>query len=52
MIKKKLPHSESGYGLTAMRERVSQLNGSVMLESEPNEGTTLVVSIPIVSKAS
>ncbi|MCP4944395.1 MAG: sensor histidine kinase, partial [Planctomycetaceae bacterium] len=37
----------SGYGITAMRERVTQFNGSVLLESEPNEGTTLVVSLPV-----
>jgi signal transduction histidine kinase len=38
-----------GYGLQAMRERVEQCGGSVTLESEPGEGTTLVVSIPIYS---
>jgi signal transduction histidine kinase len=37
-----------GFGLTAMRERVAQLDGSVLIESEPNEGTTLVVSIPVM----
>ncbi|MCP5101684.1 MAG: sensor histidine kinase [Chloroflexi bacterium] len=37
----------SGYGITAMRERIAQFNGSVLLESEPDEGTTLVVSLPI-----
>lgn len=38
-----------GYGLQAMRERVKQCGGSVTLESEPGEGTTVVVSIPIYS---
>lgn len=38
-----------GYGLQVMRERVAQFGGSVELESEPGEGTTLVVSIPITS---
>lgn len=37
------------YGLQAMRERVEQCGGSVTLESEPGEGTTVVVSIPIYS---
>lgn len=37
----------SGYGLTAMRERISQLGGHLLIESEPGEGTTLVVDIPI-----
>jgi signal transduction histidine kinase len=36
-----------GYGLQAMRERAEQCGGSLTLESEPGEGTTVVVSIPI-----
>jgi signal transduction histidine kinase len=36
-----------GYGLQAMRERATQLSGTVEIESEPGEGTTLVISIPI-----
>ena len=36
-----------GFGLQAMRERVAQYNGELLLESEPGGGTTLVVSIPI-----
>jgi signal transduction histidine kinase len=43
-------NDQSGYGLAAMRERISQFNGSLFIESEPNEGTTLTVSIPIVSE--
>lgn len=38
----------SGFGLTAMRERVEQLGGVLLVESEPGEGTTLVIEIPIV----
>jgi signal transduction histidine kinase len=36
-----------GYGLQAMRERAENLGGSVILESEPGEGTTVVVTIPL-----
>ena len=36
-----------GFGLQAMRERVDQLHGSLLLESTPGEGTTLVVEIPV-----
>lgn len=36
-----------GYGLQAMRERAEQLGGKVDIESEPGEGTTVVVSIPV-----
>ncbi len=38
-----------GYGLQAMRERAEQCGGFVTLESEPGEGTTVTVSIPIYS---
>ena len=37
-----------GFGLTAMRERVEHLHGSLLIEATPGEGTTLVVEIPIV----
>lgn len=36
-----------GFGLTAMRERVEQLGGSLHIESEPGEGTTLTIEIPL-----
>ena len=36
-----------GYGLQAMRERAELCGGSAILESDPGEGTTIVVSIPI-----
>lgn len=38
-----------GYGLRAMRERAELCGGSVDLESDPGEGTTVVVTIPLVS---
>ena len=39
--------AHQGYGLTAMRQRVAEFSGAVELESAENEGTTLVVSIPL-----
>jgi signal transduction histidine kinase len=36
-----------GFGLAAMRERVEQLGGTLLVESAPDEGTTLVVEIPV-----
>lgn len=36
-----------GYGLQAMRERAEHCGGELEVESEPGEGTTLVISIPI-----
>ena len=41
------PTNGSGYGLTAMRQRVTQLGGSLTIESEPDEGTTVVVQLPL-----
>lgn len=39
--------SAGGFGLAAMRERVEMLNGSLLVESAPGEGTTLVVELPV-----
>ena len=39
-----------GFGLTAMRERVEQLGGRLLIESAPGEGTTLAVEIPTQGK--
>jgi len=37
----------AGYGLQAMRERVSRLNGEVVIESTPESGTTVAIQIPM-----
>lgn len=37
----------SGFGLQAMCERIEQCGGTLSLESEPGEGTTVTVSIPL-----
>ena len=36
-----------GYGLQAMRERAAQSGGVVTIESDPGEGTTVVLTIPL-----
>lgn len=36
-----------GFGLKGMRERVEQLGGTLLLESAPGEGTTLMVELPV-----
>ncbi|MCB9430528.1 MAG: sensor histidine kinase [Ardenticatenaceae bacterium] len=38
---------QSGFGLTAMRQRVEQIGGTLLVESDDGEGTTVVVSIPV-----
>lgn len=37
----------SGFGLEAMRERVEACGGTLTLESDPGEGTTVVITIPL-----
>jgi signal transduction histidine kinase len=39
--------TDGGYGLIAMRERITNLHGDLIIESEPGDGTTVVVSIPL-----
>ncbi len=39
-----------GFGLYAMRERVAACGGTLTLESEPGEGTTVVIAIPLHTK--
>ena len=42
---------EGGFGLQAMRERVEQLGGLLLVESAPGEGTTLAVHVPLEVQA-
>jgi signal transduction histidine kinase len=39
-------NGSGGFGLTAMRERVAALRGSLDVESGPGQGTTVVATIP------
>jgi signal transduction histidine kinase len=41
------PPLSGGYGLQAMRERVEACGGTLTLESDPGEGTTVTVTIPL-----
>ena len=38
---------EGGFGLIAMRERIELLGGTLLVESAPGEGTTLMAELPI-----
>ena len=40
-----------GFGLTALRQRVSALAGSVDIESSPEGGTALSVTVPLIEVA-
>ncbi|MEO6957208.1 MAG: sensor histidine kinase [Antricoccus sp.] len=46
-----LPSSDSGYGLRAMRDRLTQLGGILEIESSPGGGTALAARIPLTSEA-
>jgi signal transduction histidine kinase len=43
-----LPNGHGGYGLTAMRQRVARLAGSLAVESERGGGTAISASVPAV----
>ena len=40
---------EGGFGLTAMRERIEQLGGMLVVESATGEGTAIVVELPAIA---
>jgi signal transduction histidine kinase len=40
---------QNGYGLVALRERVTQLGGRLEVESAPGEGATVVISLPMLN---
>jgi signal transduction histidine kinase len=44
------PQAPSSYGLISMRERTESLGGEFRLDSEPGEGTSVVVRIPEQSR--
>jgi signal transduction histidine kinase len=39
--------SLSGFGLQTMRDRISQIGGQMIVESNPGQGTTLAFQIPV-----
>jgi len=43
--------SDRGHGLAGIRERLRQLGGTLVLESEPGDGTALAASIPLRATA-
>ncbi len=38
---------QKGYGLQSMRERAEQIGGTFILQSKPQDGTTIIVEAPI-----
>jgi signal transduction histidine kinase len=53
-----VPHADGdggrsgGFGLTAMRQRVQRVAGTLAVESEPGMGTAVSASVPAVQRAS
>jgi signal transduction histidine kinase len=46
----RLPNlARGGYGLRAMRERVEQIGGVLIVESASGQGATLAIQIPVIS---
>jgi signal transduction histidine kinase len=42
-------HSTGGFGLMGMRERIEQLRGTLLVESAPGRGTTVMVAVPVAA---
>jgi signal transduction histidine kinase len=42
------PSTGAGFGLTGMRERAERLQGTFSVESVPDEGTTVSISLPVL----
>lgn len=42
------PRDRGGFGLTAMRQRVDRLAGTLEIESEPGAGTAISASVPAI----
>ena len=50
------PHADGdgrsgGFGLTAMRQRVQRVAGTLAIESEPGTGTAVSASVPAIPRA-
>lgn len=46
---RQLPHSHSlGYGLSGIAERVTILGGTFAIDSQPDQGTSLIVEVPLI----
>jgi signal transduction histidine kinase len=43
------PSVEGGYGLSAMRDRLSRIAGTLAVESEPGGGTALSACVPAIT---
>jgi signal transduction histidine kinase len=41
------PQSQGGFGLLGMRERATDLNGDLKVQSSPGEGTTVNLTVPL-----
>ncbi|QKW16483.1 sensor histidine kinase [Verrucosispora sp. NA02020] len=46
-----VPDRDGGYGLTAMRQRVTRVGGRLAVESEPGTGTAVSASVPALPGA-
>ena len=47
----RIEESDGGYGLTAMRERVQRIAGTLAVESEPGAGTAISACVPAIHAA-
>jgi signal transduction histidine kinase len=45
-----VPDDADGFGLGSMRERAAAIGGALRIESEPRNGTTIVLSLPLAPR--
>ena len=44
---KQLTKTKKGMGLSSIDKRIEHLNGKMTIESEPDQGTTIIIDVPI-----
>ncbi len=47
--KNALPIQGTGIGLNIVKRHIEKLNGSILIESEENKGTRVVLKIPLIN---
>ncbi|MCX7149841.1 MAG: PAS domain S-box protein [Rhodocyclales bacterium] len=44
-----MPSADGGYGLFSIRERLSSIGGTMQIDSQPGDGTVVIVTLPLDS---
>ncbi|TRZ98818.1 MAG: PAS domain S-box protein [Rhodocyclaceae bacterium] len=44
-----MPSADGGYGLFSIRERLNSIGGTIQIDSQPGDGTVVIVTLPLGS---